>query len=79
MPPKHERCSHREPRHLKYILQISTDIRHIADLNNLKADTLTQVEINFLSSLPSINCVDMTTVRAIEDPSLPQVDFSSWC
>lgn len=39
-----ENCSPRQYRHLDYISQFTTDIRHIAGKNNIVADTLSRIE-----------------------------------
>jgi cleavage and polyadenylation specificity factor subunit 1 len=45
-----EKCSPRQWRHLDFISQFSTDIRHISGANNVVADTLSRVEVSSLST-----------------------------
>lgn len=47
---KPDKCSPRQWRHLDYISQFSTDIRHTSGINNTVADTLSRVEISPISN-----------------------------
>ncbi|GBM46909.1 Retrovirus-related Pol polyprotein from transposon 17.6, partial [Araneus ventricosus] len=49
---KPEKCSPRQIRHLDYISQFSTDIRHVNGKDNIIADTLSRIEIDAITAPP---------------------------
>src|SRR5678815_4865974 len=51
MASRHERHSPREARHLEFVSQFTTDIRHISGVDNFTADALSRIEINALSPI----------------------------
>jgi hypothetical protein len=52
---KPEKCSPRQLRHLDYISQFSTDIRHVTGEENTIADTLSRIEIDAITTPPPLN------------------------
>ncbi|TNN10001.1 Pol polyprotein [Schistosoma japonicum] len=57
MKSSSDKCSPRESRHLNYISEFSTDIRHISGANNVVADVLSR--IHFLNRIQGINLVEL--------------------
>ena len=55
MRSRHERHSPREARHLEYISQFSTDLRHISGATNFTADALSRVTLSSITPLPSVD------------------------
>ena len=71
--------SPRETRHLNFILQFSSDIRHVHGHDNPIADALSRMDINSLNR-PSM--IDFTLLAAAQqnDPAIPALkDSSSLC
>ena len=63
---KSDKRSPRQSRHLAFISQFTTDIRHVHGPLNSVADALSRIELNLLSSLgtpPVINFEDMALVQ----------------
>ncbi|GBN41252.1 Retrovirus-related Pol polyprotein from transposon 17.6, partial [Araneus ventricosus] len=52
---KPEKCSPRQLRHLDYISQFSTDIRHVNGKDNIIADTLSRIEIDAITAPPNLD------------------------
>lgn len=42
-PKQNENSSPRQQKHLKYILKFTTDIRHIAEINNVAVDAFSRI------------------------------------
>ncbi|KAL7641867.1 UNVERIFIED_CONTAM: hypothetical protein RMT77_007741 [Armadillidium vulgare] len=75
MQSRQERQSPREARHLEYVSQFTTDIRHIHGVDNHTADALSRIEINVSSSLSPVDFEGLAVAQESEDISLP--DFTS--
>lgn len=45
-----DKCSPRQWRHLDFISQFSTDVRHVSGVNNIVADALSRIEVNQVSN-----------------------------
>ena len=58
-------------RHLHFVSQFTSDIRHIKDAENPGADTLSQIELNGLAQHQSIDFEDIAKAQA-SDPDLAQ-------
>lgn len=50
-----EKCSPRQWRHLDFISQFSTDVRHVKGNENLVADALSRIEIDQITNSPFLN------------------------
>ena len=71
------RYSPRLVRHLDYISQFTTDIRHVSDQANPVADTLSCLDIQaILETQPSIDFKAMATAQ-ISDPELKRIRVTS--
>src|ERR1700755_1346971 len=70
MQSHQERHSPREARHLEYVSQFTTDIRHIHGVENHTADALFRIEINASSSLSPV-FEGMAVAQESEDTPLP--------
>src|SRR6201990_2203509 len=70
MQSHQERHSPREARHLEYVSQFTTDIRHIHGVDNHTADALSRIEINASSSLSPVDYEGMAEAQESEDISL---------
>jgi len=87
---KPEKCTPRQFRHLDFIGQFSTDIRHIAGPENITADTLSRVEImqsiiNY-ETLAKSQEEDQELKTYLQEKGLqlipvkiPGSEFSIWC
>ena len=62
---KPEKASPRQARHLDFIAQFSTDIRHIPGKNNVVADTLSRLET--ISVPDSLNYEELSSEQANDD------------
>jgi cleavage and polyadenylation specificity factor subunit 1 len=60
---KRDKCSPRQFRHLDFIAQFTTDIRHISGQNNIVADTLSRIES--ITTPPSYDA--MASAQATDD------------
>lgn len=56
---KQDKASPRQARHLDYISQFTTDIRHISGSQNVTADFLSRIETNEVSCVQQINFDDI--------------------
>ena len=66
----------RQIRHLDYISQFTTDIRHIKGENNQVADTLSRLGAIHYNNCPSISFEDISAAQR-DDPELTQLQSSS--
>lgn len=73
---KPDRYSPREIRHLDFISQHSTDIRHIKGTSNSAADALSRIEINAIHTTGNIDLRRIATDQG-EDDELQQLRKSS--
>ena len=71
-----DRYSPRENRHLDFISQFNSDIRHISGHNNVVADALSRMDINSLVNSPSLDFSLLSQAQQ-DDPDLPTVMSSS--
>ena len=69
-----DRYSPRKTRHLDYISQFTSDIRHLPGTENIVADALSQIDINALYSSTSVH---FALIANQEDPELPKLQSSS--
>ena len=70
----------RQIRHLDFISQFTTDVRHVSDSDNPVADALSRIETNALHSNDSVTpIIDFNTIAAAQqhDPELQQLQSSS--
>lgn len=89
-----DRYSPREARHLDYILQFTTDLRHIAGKDNVVADALSRMFVHSIDETPALDHTllanaqknDEELQRHISNSSLkltevaiPGSDFTLWC
>eukprot|EP00794_Sanderia_malayensis_P013556 gene13556-biopygen10821 len=73
----HDRYSPREIRHLDFISQFSTDIRHVKGSFSNAADALSRIEINSLTpSTPSFDLIQLATAQQ-DDPELSTLHEST--
>jgi len=68
---KPDKCSPRQLRHLDFISQFSTDIRHIEGKNNVIADTLSRIEIDAIS-IDSLDFKELA-IAQLADPELQEI------
>lgn len=67
---KQEKASPRQFRHLDFVAQYTTDIRHISGKQNIVADTLSRIEaLTFPSSLD----YELLAKNQVEDPELKSI------
>src|SRR5215469_5106913 len=66
MKSKLDRHNPREARHLEYISQFTTDIRHISGSENVTADALSRIEVNTLE-LPSLDLKQLAIAQLSEN------------
>src|ERR1044072_1193752 len=71
MQSRHERHSPTEARHLEYVSQFTTDIRHIHGVDNHTTDALSRIDINASSSLSPVDFEGMSVSQEEEDIPLP--------
>ena len=71
-----DRYSPRETRHLDYISQFTSDIRHFPGTENIVSDTLSRVEINALNVSSTLDFAVLAKAQQ-EDPELPRLRSSS--
>ena len=71
-----DRYSPRETRHLDYISQFTSDIRHIHGSANVVADTLSRTDINILQTSSPLDFVLLAKAQQ-NDPDLSLVQSSS--
>src|SRR6201990_2878697 len=71
MQSRQERHSPREARHLEYVSQFTTDVRHIHGVDNHTAYALSRIEINASSSLSPVDFEGMAAAQESEDIPLP--------
>lgn len=64
---KEDKCSPRQLRHLDYIGQFTTDIRHVKGTNNLVADALSRIEISTIETPSHIDFVEMANNQKNDD------------
>ncbi|GBO05149.1 Retrovirus-related Pol polyprotein from transposon 412 [Araneus ventricosus] len=50
-----DKCSPRQLRHLDFISQYSTDIKHVQESKNVVADSLSRIEFNSIAKSPFLN------------------------
>ncbi|GBM56585.1 hypothetical protein AVEN_133070-1 [Araneus ventricosus] len=62
-----DKCSPRQLRHLDFISQYSTDIRHVQGSQNIVADTLSRIEVDSITKSPILNFKEFA--RAQKDDS----------
>ena len=74
---KPDRYSPREIRHIDYISQFSTDIRHIKGSENKVADALSRYNVNMLSHFNNKIDFDLITTKQKTDPELLKLRDSS--
>lgn len=72
---KPDKCSPRQLRHLDYISQFSTDIRHVKGSSNSVADALSRIEIDAIAQNP-INYKKLFEAQ-LKDPELQHLLNSS--
>ena len=73
-----DRQSPRQARHLDFISQFTTDIRHIRGADNAVADALSRIEANaLLNSTPPVIDFPAMAKAQQEDPQLTQLESSS--
>ena len=72
-----DRYTPRQLRHLDFISQFTSDIRHVSGTDNCVADALSRIETNALHQSPPI--IDFKAIAAAQqtDPELPQVQSST--
>ena len=70
------RYSPRETRHLDYISQFTSDIRHIQGKDNPVADALSRMDINALNCPPMLDFQLLATAQQA-DPEIPALQASS--
>ena len=70
------RYSPRETRHLDFISQFTSDIRHINGKENPVADALTRMDINALNYLSAIDFIILAAAQQ-NDPQIPALKTSS--
>ena len=68
---EHQRHNPREARHLDFISQFTTDIRHISGSQNEVADALSRIEVNAIVPLPSVDFPAMSVAQENEDLGIP--------
>lgn len=61
---KLDKCSPRQQRHLDYISQFSTDIRHVKGSSNTIADALSRIEINSIASPTTLNFEEFAATQS---------------
>ena len=71
-----DRYSPRKTRHLDYISQFTSDIRHLLGTENIVADTLSRIDINALHSSTSVDFALIAKAQQ-EDLELPKLQSSS--
>ncbi|GBM92764.1 hypothetical protein AVEN_73949-1 [Araneus ventricosus] len=62
-----DKCSPRHLRHLDFISQYSTDIRHVQGSQNIVADALSRIEVDSITKSPILNFKEFA--RAQKDDS----------
>ncbi|GBO44223.1 Retrovirus-related Pol polyprotein from transposon 17.6 [Araneus ventricosus] len=62
-----DKCSPRQLRHLDFISQYSTDIRHVQGSQNIVADALSRIEVDSITKSPILNFKEFA--RAQKDDS----------
>ncbi|GBM54014.1 Transposon Ty3-I Gag-Pol polyprotein [Araneus ventricosus] len=62
-----DKCSPRQLRHLDFISQYSTDIRHVQGSQNIVADALSRIEVDSITKCPILNFKEFA--RAQKDDS----------
>lgn len=70
---KTNRYSPRETKLLDYVSQFTSDIRYIAGIENVSADTLSRLLVGAFSSPVLIGLIEMAT----DQPTLDSLDISS--
>jgi len=76
---KPDRYSPRQSRHLDYISQFTSDIRHVRGSDNAVADALSRIPVNALHTGDATPVLDFQAMAAaqIEDPSLSTLQADS--
>lgn len=74
-----DKYSPREIRHLDFVSQFTTDIRHVSGKDNVVADALSRVEINSVTSPPFTTPLDyeQIAISQKDDPELSKLQKSS--
>jgi len=74
---RYDKHSPRQARHLDFITQFTSDIRHVRGVSNSPADALSRIETNALSSSPL--AVDLQTMASAQenDPDIARLRSSS--
>lgn len=69
---KLDRSSPRQARHLDFISQFTTDIRHVSGAGNTVADALSRLSVNAIHTWASVSVVDFGAMAAAqaEDPGV---------
>ena len=77
---KSDRHSPRQIRHLDYVSQFTSDIRHVKGTNNPAADALSRMEVNALpvNQLNLLSFNEMARAQS-EDPDLLKLQTSTAC
>ena len=66
------KCSPRQLRHLDYISQYSTDIRHVQGSQNVVADALSRIEIDSITNCDVLNFNDFAEAQK-NDPEMQNI------
>ncbi|GBM87449.1 hypothetical protein AVEN_90458-1 [Araneus ventricosus] len=61
-----DKCSPRHFRHLDFISQFSTDIRHVQGFKNFVADSLSRIELNSVTKSPFLNFSELAKAQQID-------------
>ncbi len=79
MSSKPDRYSPRQSRHLDYISQFTSDIRHVPGSDNAVADALSRLPVNALHTGNTTTIVDFQAMAAaqLEDPTLSTLQADS--
>ncbi|GBN54786.1 Transposon Tf2-9 polyprotein [Araneus ventricosus] len=64
---KADKCSPRQLRHLDFISQFSTDIRHVPGTQNFVADALSRIEIDSISQASCLDYKDIASAQSKDD------------
>ncbi|GBM07674.1 hypothetical protein AVEN_228173-1 [Araneus ventricosus] len=58
-----DKCSPKQLRHLDFISQYSTDIRHVQGSKNVVADSLSRIELNSITNSPFLNFCELAKAQ----------------
>ena len=76
-----QRHNPREARHLDFISQFTTDIRHVSGSENQVADTLSRIEVNAITTLPSIDHTEIALAQqseGLDNPVTSSFQFNQY-